>query len=696
MLPNPPKIAAAKPTTTTSLKHVPFLTKQKRKRGESGILESPGSGTRPPKRKAQSPVHISTPPVKIALSPAPGNRQRRLENTIDDHQLNVPKQATRTYSQTDSDRVAHKAEVMDDSSSTSYDVLDLSPLQQTIESQFSLEILLKHRELRLIDQELAKCQVALEQLRRCEVMPYPAVSSDPNVMAMVSSGTGPACDTRGRSLAPWGVTDGPYARHYAKWLMPDSAFGDSTREDWHAHLGGSVLHDRATRGSKSSSARAQRGSAREKLQALPHGYPEPKEDKGIVIVKRSTDNQMVKLVCLDCQREDFNSAQGFINHCRIAHGRGFPSHEQAILACGKELERDANGVVIGSTTGPAYTNTAVHPLIRSAQLPDAGIKLPPSTQRKRKRTQTSTTAAPHSSGNLDTIDNMPATPQPGPAAQVNVQAPFMFKPSPRTPHLSALFAKNGRGGDLEEMVTEATRRPEPEPDLLMTDDLEDEGEDIEESIEQSVPQQNLLRGGGGRLPARSAMSPAPLERTPSSRGVQARTQQRPDHLNTFMPNTSYTPSNDRPTSTSPRQAYDIHQHNQGVVGPPVTSPTLNLSPTTIESHPAPSLVSDDGDYENTHSESEAPSSAVVSDDEDTFEVQLQDSDHHAMDIDNPSSSTTVDYGMAKPHHRVSRPAGRRPSARRNSSLRGTGLAQRRVSFQSRSRTMDGKNKKRRK
>jgi ADA HAT complex component 1 len=25
-------------------------------------------------------------------------------------------------------------------------------------------------------------------------------------------------------LAPWGVTDGPYIRHYARWLLPHSRF----------------------------------------------------------------------------------------------------------------------------------------------------------------------------------------------------------------------------------------------------------------------------------------------------------------------------------------------------------------------------------------------------------------------------------------------------------------------------------------
>ena len=46
-------------------------------------------------------------------------------------------------------------------------------VRDTVTGQLSLEILLKHNELRLIDQEIAKCQVALEQLRRCAEIPYP-------------------------------------------------------------------------------------------------------------------------------------------------------------------------------------------------------------------------------------------------------------------------------------------------------------------------------------------------------------------------------------------------------------------------------------------------------------------------------------------------------------------------------------------
>jgi ADA HAT complex component 1 len=52
-------------------------------------------------------------------------------------------------------------------------IADMTPLQQIIDNEFNMAMLMKHNELRLIEQELAKCQVALEQLRRCELRPYP-------------------------------------------------------------------------------------------------------------------------------------------------------------------------------------------------------------------------------------------------------------------------------------------------------------------------------------------------------------------------------------------------------------------------------------------------------------------------------------------------------------------------------------------
>ena len=680
-----PKLTPAKPLSTP-LSHVSLFNKQKRKREDRNSSGGLAAEARSPKRRNERIDQTDNAPSDSALVVTP-----RIPHAT---QLDLPPSPAREANKMDNPNPGSaNPEPLPATSSPSWDIMNLTPLQQTIESQFSLEILLKHRELRLIDQELAKCQVALEQLRRCHVMPYPVSSSDPSAMQMVSRGVGPAYNTQAQSPTPWGIGDGPYARHYAKWLIPDPAFGDSVAEDPYSQLGGKTLPDRATRGSMSSKAhvgghtRGQRGSAREKLQALPHGYPEPKENKGPMIVKRSTDGKMVKLVCLDCRREDFNSAQGFINHCRIAHSRGFASHDAAAIACGEEIDADAIGSTSGLIAGSS-TSTAglVHPLIRSALLTNSTPRISPATQQRRKRVQAKGLVAPQISGKPGGSTESPSTPQAGHATQLNFQAPSPFKPSPQTPHLSALFAKSGRDGNLEEMVTEAMYKPEPE--TLMNDGLDDDEdeEDMEESVEQPVQQRShgtlgVIRGGG-RLPARSGISPAPLERTPSAKGAPKPVQRRPDYIKSNTHSNPHTTSHNRKSLPEPVYVPQSHHPEpHTIASPPVTSPALNLSPNTIESHQAPSLVSDDGDYGNTYSESDTPSSAVVSEDEDNFEVEVKDSEHHSMDLDAAgTSSTTSDYGMGKPHHHAPQPAPRRPSAMRDPGERS--LGQRRVSFQS--------------
>jgi ADA HAT complex component 1 len=129
----------------------------------------------------------------------------------------------------------------------------LSPVQQAIEAQIDMEILLKHNELRLIEQELAKCQVALEQLRRCSLVPFPGTEglSEDLSMGIGASLQPPSGHTAPQYAAPWGVTDGPYTKHYSKWLISDAKF-DSVSErvlaqQAHGYFG--VGEGRTTRGS---------------------------------------------------------------------------------------------------------------------------------------------------------------------------------------------------------------------------------------------------------------------------------------------------------------------------------------------------------------------------------------------------------------------------------------------------------------
>lgn len=101
----------------------------------------------------------------------------------------------------------------------------LQSIRTTIDEQFSIEIILKHRELGDIEKEIAKTQVALEQLRRCSLVPY-ADSTEAQLHAQLNY-TPPAANPDNIpdfAPPPEGVVDGPYTRHYRQWLISHQRF----------------------------------------------------------------------------------------------------------------------------------------------------------------------------------------------------------------------------------------------------------------------------------------------------------------------------------------------------------------------------------------------------------------------------------------------------------------------------------------
>ncbi|KAI9727118.1 MAG: hypothetical protein M1828_007319 [Chrysothrix sp. TS-e1954] len=366
--------------------------------------------------------------------------------------------------------------------------MDLSKVgaaAEKIEAQLNLEILLKHQELRLIDQEMAKCQIALEQLRRCQAIPYPGQLG---MAPEVSLGTGPALapprgQIRPQKPAAWGVTDGPYTRHYARWLIQDPEF-DSTP----------VQSGRATTGSKKTnrgasdmvqpppSARAQRAAASARLHSINTDLAPPRPLKNLCVYTRETDGVRVKLVCVHCQKADASSVQGFLNHVRIGHEKTYASHMAAALECGQELTAEENEQVEQaerwkqlSRTGtwapaveappvatpatpspypPAEGRKLVHPLITDPVRPSHATG--PAYQ--------STHAGPTTGLSADaSTGTRPAPASTNPVQAKNVPPPISvnagpFKPSSDTPNLSLLAKKRGVTGDLGKLVTSNKKR----------------------------------------------------------------------------------------------------------------------------------------------------------------------------------------------------------------------------------------------
>ncbi len=486
--------------------------------------------------------------------------------------------------------------------------------KHVIQQQINLEILLKHNELRLIDQEMAKCQIALEQLRRCTEVPYPATQlSEP-----VSYGKGPAIQTSfpGRlpsSPAPWGVTDGPYSRHYSQWLLPDSRFDGgeletpataSSKRPAKGRIRGSFAEDH----SAAVQSRSQRNS---NLKALPVGYGQPKEKaSGPLLIKRKSDGVMVKLVCPDCGRHDFGSAQGFINHCRIGHSRNFTSHDAAAEKCGEPVEYDEHGAMIGVEPAPTPTSSYIHPLVRSARL------LP--------SVSSSSSAVPNIDGSSDSV-SIPRFSQP----QVSPD----FCASNVTPHLSALIKSKGLGLDLQTIVTDAKIKVE----LPESDD-----EDIDEETAPLTPPE--LNGHHPQIAGTRGIS-KPSKSPHTSPLLQSR-----------MPVLSSTQNQQRKTSES------VHSHSDKATHAQVPQVQATEPSPTNESNQAPSLIDDDEEFE-PHSPSSSSASEQGEEVDVDFQVQDEDDNHQVALARSDFQPTCAQAATSEPPApRIHRPSALRKQA----------------------------------
>lgn len=514
--------------------------------------------------------------------------------------------------------------------------VDPGLIRDAIESQFSLEILLKHNELRLINQELAKCQVALEQLRRCHLIPYPVSQSTSESMLNISNGTGPVVGQKDRVpqwAAPYGVTDGPYSRHYAKWLIPDPGF-DGAQDEWQRSLnesraGKTVPEGRSTRHSiadgvmPASKSRSQRGSTSQKFQSLSNGYAQPKEKAGPCILKRG-DGQWIKLVCPECHRDNFSSTQGFINHCRIAHKIEFKTHEEAAVASGQPIEIDEVGGIVGEEKSPT-THHLVHPMIRSAPADrEAYVALLSRIDSSRKLFE---------QGKLPGVTSIPtsAASTPVKVVKLAVTPSRSFVPSSVTPHLSELMRSKGFAGNLNDIVDEAKQRVD-------LDDISSHDEESEAETDITVPSHSIggLDGTDSppppmRIPARAGVST--LGRPGSSKGLEGRNARQPT-LSGISPRLSHaTPVINNSSSTSktmPSRLANSHSQssmdNHRMVDVDVEmldGPSLiDLSPNTIASNNAPSLVSDDGEYDEGDDAESA--SSGDEDDDSVAEIEFED------------------------------------------------------------------------
>ncbi|KAK3710082.1 hypothetical protein LTR37_010513 [Vermiconidia calcicola] len=456
---------------------------------------------------------------------------------------------------------------------TTEDVHGLSPLQQVIENEFNMQILMKHNELRLIEQELGKCQIALEQLRRCELRPFPGSNE---LSQAVSSGTGPSLApppgyTRPNHPPPYGVTDGPYSRHYKQWLLQDAQFealpalGLQTEA-----FGRPTRNSGSARKSVSSKAFAFPG----RPDALPnYPAPPPKDKSSPLVLRRSTDGQLVKLICNNCLRGNFSSIQGFLNHCRIAHKVDYKSHDAAAIDCGRTLDENEAANLPAETQATPAPKPSFNraPTATSTSTPNRNLVHPFNTAG----------GASIAAGRPKQPNLVPRQPVPSLSLGAPSAAGSPFNPSPQVPRLSAHFAKYQLGGDLAKATETAKQK-------------------IDLGIDESIPSPDIsghnspvekMAGArtvaGGKQVGLTGSNGFAI-RPPSRKGFRQPMQQRP-----------------RPSPLAPALSSAIVKQEHSEIPESPQDLSLNLSPHTADSNPG--LVSDnEEDDHGSASEEEAP------------------------------------------------------------------------------------------
>ncbi|KAG2179919.1 hypothetical protein INT43_003706, partial [Umbelopsis isabellina] len=151
--------------------------------------------------------------------------------------------------------------------------------------QFDLEIYLKHREISAIREEIGKAEDLLSDIRL-------AVRND---TAAVSA---PDTHHNTRRSALQTIV--------SNMSFPLPSISNSLGQD-------------AIRHARMNSRRSSNGTTK-------------------WLYGRRADGVYVSLACPRCHRDDFANQQGFLNHCRLAHGLEFGPYEEMIKQCGTPVD----------------------------------------------------------------------------------------------------------------------------------------------------------------------------------------------------------------------------------------------------------------------------------------------------------------------------------------------------------------------
>jgi len=132
-----------------------------------------------------------------------------------------------------------------------------------------------------------------------------------------------------------------------------------------------------------------------------------------------------------------------------------------------------------------------------------------------------------------------------------------------------------------------------------------------------------------RMPARTALAQTALGRPGSSKGLDAQNARKPGispRLSYATPVVNATPTghHDQPSNRLVDHRDDFDQHDvdgdMDLMGPSL----VDLSPNTVASNNAPSLVSDDGEYDDGDDDAESAASEDEEEGSDVAEIDIEE------------------------------------------------------------------------
>lgn len=367
-----------------------------------------------------------------------------------------------------------------------------------IESQLNLQILSKHNELRLIETEIGKAETMLEQLRRVRIIPYPGHESSPiSIDEAITGGGLPLKSEPGISqpqhAPPFGATDGPYSRHYEKWLIPHEAF-DPTPARLSRNLvsGPTPIMRKKSSLDDQTSARQPKRISTSQIVQLP--TVTISVDGSPLLVVQREDGEWVKVVCRVCGKQNAANLQGFTNHTRIAHSITYANHKEAIKECGQTLD-DHETAQVSTATSAQMTPSVQSPTVQ----PRLGrTSIHPLTFGESARQSKSAQRTVNNLSESHWRASLPATPT---SASPPVSATSSsFVASPHTPHLSRKLAGLGSTINLHQLVTSSKVRIDLDQVQPLSPDIE--GPSIPTSA--TAAQTTVRATGQPRMPAREA------------------------------------------------------------------------------------------------------------------------------------------------------------------------------------------------